>query len=147
MENSKAGAQEKVEDRVSEEAAVHEFDRFVEAMDLDIDESILNDADKEGLKLNRYRIIKAIRNGSLVVNDQGEPIFTPRRSPKAGGPFHFREPKGGDLMEMDRKKANQDVSKTYGVLGAITKQPQSAFGAMVIGDLNICTSIMTLFLA
>lgn len=133
------------EDKVGQEVAEEEFMRFVDLMALDIDPSTLGDEDKAGLALNKGRIIRAIKNGSLVINENGEPIFTPIRSAKTH-PITFYEPTGAAIKEMDRKKLGADVAKLFVVMANVTKTNEVVFSNLRMGDLNVCMAITLLYL-
>lgn len=132
-------------DKVDKVVAEQEFMRFVDTMGLDVDEGSLTDEDKAGLNTNRSRMLKAIQNGSLVITENGEPLYTPQRSENAT-PLLFAEPEGSALMEMDRKKAGADVGKMFVIMGSIAHVPQGTFAKLKIGDLNVCMAITTLYL-
>lgn len=131
--------------KVAPEVAEAEFERFVEAMDLDLDTAQMDDEDRKSLEQQKSRIVSAIQKGSLVVNDIGEPVYTPIRSENADA-IHFREPTGASLMAMDRKKKNEDVGKMYAIMGDITGNHANRFAKMVLSDLKVCQAVTSLFL-
>lgn len=134
-----------MKDRVSKDVAEQEFDRFVEVMDLDIDPADMDEDDKKGYQQQRERVVSAIQSGALVINDNGEPVFTPQRT-KDIEPLTFHEPTGASLMAMDRRKKSEDVGKMYALMGEITKTHASNFAKMKMGDLKVCQAVTTLFL-
>jgi hypothetical protein len=134
-----------MKDKIALEVAEQEFNRFADAMDLDVDTSSMDKEDSDGFNENKKRIITAIRHGSLVVNDLGQPVFTPRRTNDAEA-ITFYEPTGASLMAMDRKKKTEDIGKFYAAMGDITKTHANIFSKMKMPDLRICMAITTLFL-
>ena len=132
--------------KVSQEVAEAEFARFGDAMDLDFDVSVMDDDDKAGFETQKRRVVRAIMKGSLVVNDKGEPVYTPQRVESAE-PITFFEPRGGALMAMDRRKKNEDVAKMYALMGEMTKVPARTYSSMPMADLKVCQAVVTLFLA
>lgn len=122
-----------------------EFNRFVEAMNLDVEDEYLNDEDKAGLTLNRRRMIRAIEAGSLVIDGDGTPIYTPQRSDNTE-PILFHEPTGASLMAMDRKKTGADVGKMFSIMADFTRTEPGRFAGLKTSDLNICMAIATLYL-
>lgn len=134
-----------MENIVDKETAGVEFERFVRAMNLDANPAAMNAEDKEGFEENRDRFIGAVMLGSLVVNDSGEPIYTPQRVNDANA-ITFHEPTGASLMAMDRKKAGHDIGKMFATMGDITKTSAGLFSKMFMSDLKVCMSITTLFL-
>lgn len=134
------------DEKVCLEVAEAEFQRFVELMDLDCDEKSMGEEDKAGFSEQKEKLIKAIRKGSLVVNENGEPIFTPQRTNDAK-PITFYEPTGASLMAMDRKKKSEDVAKLYATMADMTRTDAKTFAKMKNADLKVCMAITTLFLA
>ena len=133
------------ENKVAKEVAEQEFERFAEVMDLDVDPAFLDDEDKKGLELQKNRIVAAIMAGSLVINDDGEPVYTPQRS-EDRTPITFHEPSGASLMEMDRKKKNEDIGKLYAIMASMGKVHANTFAKMKMSDLKVCQAVTTLFL-
>ncbi len=132
-------------DKIAKEVAEQEFDRFVESMALDVNPSDLDAEDKKSLDQTRDRVVSAIQNGSLVVNDEGEPTFTPIRT-KNMDPITFYEPTGSCIQAMDRKKKTEDIGKLFAAMGDITKSHANVFSKMKMSDLKVCMAIATLFL-
>lgn len=132
-------------DKIVKEVAEQEFTRFVEAMDLDVNPVDMDAEDKKGFEQQKDRIISAIQSGALVINDDGEPVFTPQRT-KGADAITFHEPTGASLMAMDRKKKTEDIGKLYASMGEITKTHASTFSKMKMPDLKVCMAITTLFL-
>lgn len=132
-------------DKIVKEVAEQEFNRFVEAMDLDVNPGDMDAEDKKGFEQQKDRIISAIQSGALVINDDGEPVFTPQRTNDAAA-ITFHEPTGASLMAMDRKKKTEDIGKLYASMGDITKTHASTFSRMKMPDLKVCMAITTLFL-
>lgn len=131
------------EPKVAEEVAVEEFNRFAEAMYLDIDPKGMDDDDKKGLERAKHTFVRAVMDGSLTVNEQGVPVFTPRIGDLKA--LTFNEPKGSAFIAMDGKKAGHDVAKLYASLAELTGANPSTFARMAERDLKVCRSIFTLF--
>lgn len=129
------------EQKVAAEVAESEFLRFCEAMDLDT-EPKGDDEDLRSYMDCKRRIVGAIVDGRMVVDEHGQPVF----SPSDGGGITFYEPDGSALLAMDQKKQNHNVAKSYAVLAAMTKQPAMRFAKMKNRDLKICQAVMALFL-
>jgi len=130
--------------RVANEVAEAEFQRFAETMDLEVDPAEMNEEDRKGFELQKRRMIKAIEAGSLAINDAGEPVFSPTRSDC--GPITFSEPTGAAFMAMDQKKKTEDVGKMYAIMASISGQPAGTFAKMKNADLKVCMAVVTLFL-
>lgn len=131
--------------KVAKDVAELEFDRFIDSMDLDVNTDGMDDDEKKDLSLHKGRVVRAIMVGSLVINEEGEPVFTPQRQDR--DPLTFHEPGGDTLMAMDRKKASQEIGKMFVAMASITKTHSKGFSDMKMADLKICLAITTLFLA
>ena len=129
--------------KVSEDVAEQEIDRFLEAMDIDADKSSMDDEDLDGYKRGRRTLAKAMMDGSLVINDAGEPVFTPK---SGGDAITFHEPTGATYMEMDRRKQGHDVSKMISIMAAQSKQPPARFANMPQRDFRVAQAITILFM-
>lgn len=124
--------------KIALDVAENEFIRFAENMDLI--------SEQEEYKNEKEIIIKAICNGSLTINEDGEPVFTPQRS-KVCEPLTFREPDGATVMAMDKKKKGEEIGKLFSVMGDICKVHPNTFAKMAWRDLKVPQAIVTLFLA
>lgn len=135
-----------MDNKIAVEVADQDFYRFIEAMDIDADLDKMTLEDRESFEQQKSKVVRAICNGSLVVNDKGEPVFTPLRSENQE-PITFYEPSGASYMAMDRRKKNQDVGKLFTTMGDITKTSSARFANMKNADVKVCMAITTLFLA
>ena len=134
------------ENKVAREVAEAEFDRFAESMDIDTTDKALTEEDRASLAQQRAIIVGAICKGSLVINDKGEPVFTPTQGDAtARQPLTFPEPNGGVMLSVDRFGKNAGVAKTYAMLGELTKTTPAHFSRMVERDLKVCRAIFALF--
>lgn len=132
---------------IAQDAAEAEFDRFSESMDLDLDISEMDAEDSTAFKKQKKRIIKSIMNGSLIVNDNGEAVFTPSNTrSKHKEPFTFRERTGASLMAMDTKKNNHNVAKTYAVMADMCEVSPKVFSGLAGSDIKICEAIFALLM-
>lgn len=131
--------------KVAIDVAEMEFQRFADAMDLDVSTGGMSAEDLEGFTQQRGRVLRAIQRGTLVINDKGEPEFSPARSDGAAV-IVFHEPTGATLMAMDAKKKGQDIGKTYASMADMTRTHASTFAKMPMADLKVCMAIFTLFM-
>lgn len=133
-------------EKIALEVAESEFNRFTDLMDLDVNTEGMSADDKRDFSLQRDRILRAIQNGSLTVNDDGCPIYKPQMADDAN-PITFYEPTGASYMAMDRKKVGEDMAKLFATMADMSKQSAGLFSKMKSRDLKICMAITTLFLA
>lgn len=130
--------------KVAADVAEADFNRFIDCMDLDINTDGMDDDEKKDLSLQKGRVTSAIMVGSLVINEDGEPVFTPQREDTDALTFH--EPTGAALMAMDRKKQSEEIAKMFAAMAAITRTNSKVFSNMKMADLKICLAVTTLFL-
>lgn len=132
---------------VDEETAEIEFQRFVDEMDLDVDTSKMDAEDLTAFEKQKRRLIEAIRLNALVINEEGEAVFTPQ-NPKSRNKeaITFHERNGGSLTAMDTKKKNHDVAKTFAVMASMCEVHPSVFVGLVGKDSKICEAIFTLLM-
>ena len=131
--------------KVTREVAEAEFDRFVESNDIMVSFEGMEKDDRDSFNEQKERILLAIEKGALVVNEDGEPVFTPQRTKDATA-LTFHEPTGASLMAMDRKKKNEDVGKLYATMGDMTRTDAKTFSNMKMADLKVCMAVTVLFL-
>lgn len=131
---------------VAREVAENEFNRFCDDMDIDRDLSKMDEDDTKGFNDNKELIVNAIMDGRLVLNDDSEPVYTPKRG-KDSNPLTFREPTGATFMAMDRKKSGQDVGKMIALMDEITRSAPGTCSRLKGVDFKVARSIVTLFLA
>ncbi len=132
------------EQKVATEVAQAEFERFAEAMDLDTDVDRMDEDDKTAFTNQKRRVVRAIEDGHLVVDDKGQPVYTPQLGDQT--PITFYEPTGVSLMSMDKKKANENVAKVFATLADMTKTSSQRFASMKGRDVKLCQALYLLFL-
>lgn len=128
---------------VAASVAEDEFQRFADAMDLDVDVERMDKDDRDAFGRNKRRITRAIELGRLVIDDKGQPVYTPQN----GATITFYEPSGASLLSMDKKKDGENVAKTYATMADMTRTSAERFSSMPARDLKICQSLYLLFLA
>ena len=133
--------------KIALDVAENEFNRFTEAMDLDVNTEGMSADEKRDFTIQRDRILRVIQSGALVINDNGEPVYTPQRSGGEVNPITFHEPTGASYLAMDRKKIGEDMAKLFSTMADVTGTSSGLFGKMKNSDLKVCMAIITLFLA
>lgn len=138
---------EKKEPKINRETASAEFDRFLDSMGIFVDADDLDPEELSSFKKHKTKIVRSIMDGNLIINDDGEAVYTPV-NPKSNysDPITFHERTGADLMAMDRKKKNHDVARTYSVMGAMCKIPPKVFAGLAGIDIKVCESIFVLLM-
>ena len=131
---------------VAEEAALAEFERWAEEMDLDFDVSNMDDEDRDSFNRAKARLVKAIMHGHLIVNDDGEMVYTPhRKSSRSNDPLTFHERTGASLMAADGKNKG-DTARTYAVMGDMCKCHPNVFAGLAGADIKVCETIFALMM-
>lgn len=133
------------EQKVATEVAEQEFERFVYAMDLDVDPKYMDDEDKKSFQRLKGIVLRAIEFGHVEINSEGEPVVNPRTTEDTS-PVTFFEPAGAAFLEMDKKRKDHDIAKQFALLAAITQQNQARFTGMKQRDLKIINALLMLFL-
>jgi len=135
------------EEKICKDVAEEEFDRWADAMDLDFDESVMDEDEKKGFQRQKRRIVRELQAGSLIVNDSGEAVFTPR-NPASGykEPITFHERTGATLMSVDRHKKGQDAAKSYAMMADMCGVSQKVFSGLVGNDVKVCEALFALLM-
>lgn len=131
--------------KINIDVAEQEFNRFAEAMCIDINTGNMGEEDLESFIEHKRKIVTAISNGYLVINESGEPVYTPKRSDNKDA-ITFYEPTGADLAEQDKRAKGQDHTRLFTTMGSMTKTNASRFAKMKMYDLKVCQAITVLFL-
>ncbi len=134
-------------DKVAKEVAEAEFDRFVDMMDLDFDAADMDADDISSFKKQKTRIIKVIKSGALVINDDGEAVYTPcNPKSKYKEAITFHERSGVSLMAMDGKKKGHEVAKTYAIMANMCGLHPGDFANLVGVDIKVCEALFALLM-
>lgn len=133
-----------MEYKISKDMAEAEFERFSEAMDLDLESADEDAEDKKAAAQVKNKIINALQKGSLVIDDKGQPVYTPQRSECE--PLTFYESTGASLMAMDKAGDKEKTKKLFLVGADITKTSVKTFSMLKGGDLKTCLAITSAFL-
>ncbi len=135
------------DNKIAKEVAEAEFDRFADLMDLDVNTEGMSADEKRDFTVQRDRLVRVIQSGALVINGNGEPVYTPQRAEGDVNPITFNEPTGASYLAMDRKKVGEDMGKLFSTMADVTGQSAGLFSKMKNSDLKVCIAIITLFLA
>lgn len=139
--------QQVIKQVIDEETAKIEFDRFTESMDLDLDKSNMDAEDLTAFEKNKNRILTAIQRGAMIINEDGEAVYTPQhKRSKYKESITFHERTGASLMAMDSKKKNHDVAKTYAVMADMCSVHPGIFAGLVGTDVKVCEAIFSLLM-
>ena len=130
---------------IAKEVAEKEFERIVDALDLDMDtEGMIPEEIKETEATER-KITRYIQRGYVTVDDAGIPTVHAKRS-KDIKPIVFSNPTGDVMDAMDEAKTGKDFAKIKNSMASLTRVPAKYFSMMHLKDRQICQDVYMLFL-
>jgi hypothetical protein len=132
---------------VAAEVAEAEFDRFAEEMDLDVDTSVMDAEDLTEFNKIKRRIIREIERGNLVINEDGEAIYTPQNPrSRTKEPIHFHERSGATVIASDSKKQTQMAGKGFAMMADLCQVPAKTFAGLFGTDIKVCEALFALLM-
>lgn len=133
---------------VSEEVAEDAFCAWANAMGLSskFDPVMLSSDEVKELKAAKSPVIRALMDGSLVVNSSGDFVFTPHDvgKDKLLGAITFSEPKMADIR--DATKKDNKVESQVLLMSKMTGKPEVNLINMRNRNSSVCNAIVGLFL-
>lgn len=129
------------------EVAEQEFERMCRARRVCTDTSELDADSIEQLEAIKRRLVRCMQDGSLVVMENGDPVYTP---PVAGAkPLTFHVPTGATFMAMDAKAGDSDgqAARSARAITEMTRSSKGDIAKLEVPDWQICNVLATLFLA
>lgn len=139
------GEQQKV--AMSEELALDEVKRWAEANDIELTAEGEDGAPK--LDAAVPKLVRAMRQGRLVVNDNDELEYTvSASSPEgfAGEVLKFAAPTGAAYMGMDKYKGEEGFHRLMAVASAMTGKDVSWFSKLHNRDYKIVVYVAGFFI-
>jgi hypothetical protein len=139
--------EEKKDFKMSQEMAEKEFERFADDMDLDLDTTDMDSETLDAFNRQKKKLLNALIKGTLVINEKGEAVYTPEKEGSGHKePITFHERTGASVMAIDQYKKNQDIRKTYAIMGAMTELPSNVFSKLKGVDIKTCEAIFALLM-
>ena len=133
-------------DKVVREVAETDFNRFIEAWDIDDNTDAMSGEDKESFDQQKNRILTQIEKGSATVDEEGN-ISYELRYPRDGTmTLNFKVPSGAAYISMDSYKDRQNIHKMFGFMASMTKTHSKVFSKMDARDAKFCMGVALLFL-
>lgn len=136
-----------MEYKLDKDSADAEFGNMCEFFDIDTDTSDLDGEDLEAFTRLKGKVVKAVRVGSLVIAENGQPTYTT----KDGLSMTFKRPTGAVLLT-DVKGVGRGgddgagMRRMYSIIGELTGGVASP-SKLSIKDVGVLSSIVNLFLA
>lgn len=132
---------------VDKDTAENDFQRFIDGADLDFDIDKMDEEDRTAAEKNKNRLVRAITNGHLTVDEKGIPTFTPYNTGSGyTDPITFESPTGADFMAMDATKARKIIAKTHLVMAGMSGLPPGIFARLKGEDYKVCQAIFLFFM-
>lgn len=141
---------EEAKTTMSEELALEEVKRWAELNDIDISGAGVGADGKQEFDAIVPRLVRAVQQGRLAVNDDGDFEYTvSARSPEgfAGETITLTAPNGAAYMALDKFKDEQGVHRTLALASAMTGKDIAWFGRLHNSDYKIVVYIVSFFIA
>lgn len=120
--------------------AENEFNRFVEMNCLDLTTG--EDEDREDLARMKRKMITAISEGLVEINEKGLPVIN-----SSNGTVEFNEPTGALYTAMDRRKPDEKFGQIFASIAQMTKTSIPFISKLPKREVGIAMTIFALFLA
>lgn len=129
--------------KVSQEVAEAEFERFCTMLDAYSTAAMYSSAeDLEAFNSAKAQFVRAVMAGSLVVDDEGVPVYTPTTPGWEHGPIRFPEPTVGQQRKLDREKQDAGVSRTILLISTVTGLAPSNIDKLMQRDKRVCDAVI-----
>ena len=132
---------------MTEEVAMDDLRRWAESNDIELE--VVGEDGGSKLDAAVPKLVRAMRQGRLVVNDDGDLEYTvSASSPEgfAGEVLKFSSPTGAAYMTMDKFKGEQGFHKLMGVASAMTGKDVSWFSRLDNRDYKIVMYVVGFFI-
>jgi hypothetical protein len=139
---SKASSALHLVPKVASEVAESEFERMCDAHrikhDVERDEAEL--AEWQGI---RAPIVRALMEGTLIVDEGGLPTYTPAGGGKS---ITFHKATGATYMALETYAASKNIQNMAAAMAEMTHVPVGTFSALEALDFQVCMRLGKLFL-
>lgn len=133
------------EQKIAADVAEAEFQKLCDLRRLDIDPDGMNAEEVESFGKLKSVILKALRAGSLIVNDDGSCVYTPP-VPSAKSLTFYRAT-GASFMAMDTVAKGKEMGKMVAVITDMTRSNPGDVSKLEAPDFAFCSKLVNLFLA
>lgn len=135
---------------VPAEVAEQDFDRMLEAFELELEAPDDSDEDKADKKDTKTKIVGFIQSGKVTIDDECLPTVHLSIPTKSGeedvSSVKFHEPTGATLLVIDKHKRNQRIGSMFAMLSDMTGLPAVFFSRLKMRDFKAVQEIGQLFL-
>ena len=133
--------------KIDDETASNEFERFSRAWDIQSDVEKMTPEDRETFKVQKNRVVAAIVAGRASVDEAGDILYTLAHPGGSVDSLHFVRPKALAYLAMDDYKDRQSVKKLFAFMAVVTGQPVKFLSNLDGVDAKFLIGVATLFLA
>lgn len=123
----------KNEPKVAAELCKQEFERLCTMRRIEMDPENMSKFEATVFESRKATILRAMGRGELVVDKDGNPVFTP----PGGKPITFHRATGATLMEQDGFGPNHDIARVTAVATELTKSTPGDLSKLDIGDFTL----------
>jgi len=139
-------SEKKQEKKVAYEVAEQEFESFAYAWRLDIDTETMTGEDAEDFETSKRKIVRQIVMGNAAVNEEGNIIYKLFEPVGTLEEITMTRPRGRAWLNMDRSKADKNVTKFTEVICSGIGQIQTIVARMDGIDVKFLHAVYGLFL-
>lgn len=139
-----------MENKISKELAIEEFNKWADQLGIDYDVDSMNDEDKAEFEKIQRPVIRAIQSGDCVINNTSLE-YTIKECDGvdflSGKQIVIEKPKGKICMGLDGYKDTQNARRLNGAMGVMTGLDSGIFPKLDMKDYSFFRSVVTLFLS
>lgn len=130
--------------KIVREVAEADFTRMCDAYRVDHDTSELGEEELAEWNALKDGIVRDIMRGTVIVDDGGNPTYTPTGGSKG---FTFHPPTGATLMALETYAGAKNIANMIAALADMTHSDRGEFGKMPSRDVQAAGRLAKLFLA
>lgn len=132
--------------KVCNDKAEAEFARFTTALRAKVNTSRMSDQQRRDFENNREVVLDALKDGSLTVDDAGQPSYTPSCT-YPNGPIVFRKPTGKTLIAANGLSSETEgIAMSFKMLAQITQQNRADLETLELSDLAVPLAMLAILL-
>ena len=136
----------KAEAVVAADVASDEFQRMLDALDIEIE--ALDDDDQKKFDENKAVVIKGICSGRITMSEEGLPTVALKYPVDSITSLTFKFPTAASLVAFGDSKSTNKMTQAWKCLEDLTGVPSAIIGKMrKRPDFEVLETLLTLFLA
>jgi hypothetical protein len=136
----------KIVEKIVLEVAEAEFERFAGSWNLDTDIETMSIEDRDDFEGHKRKIVRQIQGGRVVINEEGNIIYTLFTPVGTLAEVTIKRPKGRTYMAMDKIKEGQNIGKLLHFLSSAINQLPGVIKQMDGIDFKFLQAVYMLFL-